>query len=144
VSWTCAGEIPLTAQVDGEAVRDGDTLPLDRGAQGLQHVAVTLSAPFSEDDVSVGRAVVRVGMWEVGAGPDEPPVWPVWEAGLALTMEAGVTSVPPFLWVVPDPGPMWGRDGWWMVSVRPVGADVEASAALRVRLQWRSADPKGG
>jgi hypothetical protein len=141
-AWTCGRDRPLTARVDGEVVEDGDALPLDRGAQGAQHVALTLSAPFSAEEIGVGRAVVRVGMWEVDARADDPPVWPLWEVGLALTMEGDEAYVPPFLWVVPDPDAMLGREGWWLASVRPVGGDVEANTALRVHLQWRPSDPK--
>lgn len=107
----------------------GGVLPLYRGAQGAQHVFVSMRADLEPGPV--GRATVRLAPWD----GDRRVVEPI-EVGLATRDDGGQLLVAGVQLVFPDPDAVVGQTIGFAASMTPVGGDAEAVGWLEATVAW--------
>ena len=137
--FQCGSDFVVTPGL-GEAAWSplGDTLPLVRGPQGLQHVTLAFRLELDPAALPVDRAMITVGAWRVSDGA-EVAVEEAW--GVGLVADGDQVVVVDVRLVVPDPAPSLGSRVGVGVAFAPVGSEREGSAWFEGKLAWASGEP---
>lgn len=113
-----------------EPIRNGDTLLLARGCQGLQHIWVSLRV----EGMDANPAVVTLALSDPGSGE---PLQEPFEARLRFApSEEGVAELRGIQLVVPDPEVVLERDVEFRAQVQETNSAASVNAALQVRIDW--------
>lgn len=136
-AFVCATDFDLQIGT-GEAAFEplGDGFVLHKGAQGLQHIVVSLSADLAPDALPIDRALVRlVPRREDGAA------LPTLEVGYALTPVGDHVEARGILLVFDDPTLVVGHAITLSAALEPVGFDGVGHASADGQVSWEAVVP---
>lgn len=133
-----ADTLTLTLRIGQDpAATPTDTLPLVRGPQGLQHIDLSLHAPFDFDELLVPRASLTLTLTSAEGVALAPPH----RAGYALhPVDSGVT-VDAIRYVIAEPEDLIGVEARLEALLEPVGSLVVARGQTHGVVRWWRDDP---
>ncbi len=132
VAFSCASDFSLQIGTGDAAFEPlGDGFVLHKGAQGLQHIVVSLSADVAPEALPVDRALVRL----VSRRSDGAEL-PTLEVGYALTPAGDHVEARGVLLVFDDPALVVDQAITLFASVEPVGLDGVGHASANGVVSW--------